>query len=165
MLPRLSTDTGGEFFGIRDSSAMLSEFVTLAASLGRYWRRSEAGEFEVAAPEVVIQVVAAESPPSLLRMVNDRWIPVDAVYEVVRAELGLRIERSRLQPGRYPVSGPTLRLGGLGPLATAGCRIQSPDGDKPASRTGHRGGAPGAFARRSGTAPRDVRLSRGGPFQ
>lgn len=101
LLRRLAADTGGEFFGIREPSAMLTEFVTLAASLGRYWRRSETGEFDVAAPEVVIQVVSAGSPPSLLRTVNDRWVPVDAAYEVVREELGLRIERSRLQPGHY----------------------------------------------------------------
>jgi Mg-chelatase subunit ChlD len=100
LLGRLAFETGGEFASIPAPDAMVDAFVALAARLGRHWRRSAPGRFNVVSPQIVIQIVASDAPASLFRVDADgRQIPIDPAYQHVRA--GLRVERADLAAGSY----------------------------------------------------------------
>lgn len=100
LLRLLAGEGGGQFFGVRKAEHLVSQFVGLASQIGRYWRRSEAGEFVVTASnEDVIQVVAKGTKPQLLRVSEGKQAPVEPIYRVDRS--GVRAERFRLQRGNY----------------------------------------------------------------
>lgn len=100
LLRLLAGEAGGQFFGVRKAEDLVSQFVGLAGQIGRHWRRSEAGDFVVAASsEDVIQVVAKGAKPQLFRKSDGKLVPLDPIYRVERS--GVRAERFRLPRGSY----------------------------------------------------------------
>jgi hypothetical protein len=99
LLQKLADHTGGGFHAVRCAQDLVSEFVGLASEIGRFWRRSDAGEFSVARVMEVIQVVTAGSGPQLFSVSDGRRIPVDPEFCVERDQV--RAARFVLAPGLY----------------------------------------------------------------
>jgi hypothetical protein len=98
LLRLLASGSGGQFFGVREARDLLAQFVELAGQLGRFWTRSQKGEFSVAREEEVVLVAGAEAG-RLRRMEGGRPEAVEPTLRIRRG--GVRAERFRLPPGGY----------------------------------------------------------------
>jgi hypothetical protein len=100
LLERLARETGGAYLDVPSPEDLVSAFSSLAASHGRFWKRSTAGTFRVEADgEQVVQLLSADAPDGLFRIEEGREVLVQPDYRVEQA--GIRITRSRLARGRY----------------------------------------------------------------
>lgn len=100
LLERLARETGGAYLDVPSPEDLVSAFSSLAASHGRFWKRSTAGTFRVEADgEHVVQLLSVDAPDGLFRIEEGREVLVQPDYRVEQA--GIRITRSRLARGRY----------------------------------------------------------------
>lgn len=99
LLQLLANETGGNFYGVRESSELLAQFVSIASLRGRFWQRKDGAEFTVTVPQTAIQVVASDAPSQLFRESSGRWVPVDPHLNLAHSKI--RAERFHLIPGKY----------------------------------------------------------------
>jgi uncharacterized protein YegL len=93
----------GEYFPIADSKDLLKQFVNIAAQVGKFWHRDQAGEFLVHHEEEVCCVTGATGSTrhdGLHRVIaRDHVKPLTPVFEATLG--GIRAQRFRLTPGSY----------------------------------------------------------------
>ncbi|MGO9109720.1 MAG: vWA domain-containing protein [Thermoguttaceae bacterium] len=99
LLHTLAAETGGGFHPVRIPADLIKEFVGLASEIGRFWRCSQPGEFQVASITDVVQVASAGADHQLFRVAGGRRIPLDPALHFERNLV--RADQFRLTPGTY----------------------------------------------------------------
>ncbi len=103
LLQRLADHHNGQLHRAGTADELLDVFLDIASRLGAFWRRSEAGGFDVKQKyETVIAVSTTPSPRNssfLFRQDDDRRTPVIPTFTLTRS--GIEASRFQLTPGAY----------------------------------------------------------------